>query len=85
MFQNFKRQLACIIGFNAVKCNASSSCDGGKSNLDEHSTLLRRVFLRAALRAAQASRYLIYSEADLEGFRPSGATRCTDWGATARV
>jgi len=30
---------------------------------------------------AQAWRYLIYSEADLEVFRPAGATRCTDaWG-----
>jgi len=25
-------------------------------------------------------RYLIYSEADFEVFRPAGATRCTDWG-----
>jgi len=24
--------------------------------------------------------YLIYSEADFEVFRPTGATRCTDWG-----
>ena len=31
-----------------------------------------------ALRAAQACRYLIYSEADFEVFRPAGATRCTD-------
>ena len=35
-------------------------------------------FLPAALRAAQACRYLIYSEADFEVFRPAGATRCTD-------
>jgi len=27
---------------------------------------------------AQACRYLIYSEADFEVFRPAGATRCTD-------
>jgi len=26
----------------------------------------------------QACRYLIYSEADFEVFRPAGATRCTD-------
>ena len=32
------------------------------------------------LRAAQACRYLIYSEADFEVFRPAGATRCTDGG-----
>jgi len=25
-------------------------------------------------------RYLIYSEADFEVFRPAAATRCTDWG-----
>jgi len=36
--------------------------------------------LPAALRAAQACRYLVYSEADFEAFRPAGATRCTDWG-----
>jgi len=36
--------------------------------------------LPAALRATQACRYLIYSEADFEVFRPAGATRCTDWG-----
>jgi len=38
------------------------------------------VLLPAALRAAQACRYLIYSEADFEVFRPAGATRCTDGG-----
>ena len=36
--------------------------------------------LPAALRAAQICRYLVYSEADFEVFRPAGATRCTDWG-----
>jgi len=36
--------------------------------------------LPTALRAAQACRYLIYSEADFEVFRPAGATRCTDGG-----
>jgi len=34
--------------------------------------------LPAALRAAQACRYFIYSEANFEVFRPTGATRCTD-------
>ena len=37
-------------------------------------------FLPAALHAAQSCRYLIYSEADFEVFRPAGATRCTDRG-----
>jgi len=32
------------------------------------------------LRAAQTCRYLVYSEADFEVFRPAGATRCTDGG-----
>ena len=36
--------------------------------------------LPAALRVAQACRYVIYSEADFEAFRPAGATRCTDGG-----
>ena len=36
--------------------------------------------LPAALRAAQNCRYLIYSEADFEVFRPAGTTRCTDGG-----
>ena len=36
--------------------------------------------LPAALRAAHICRYLVYSEADFEVFRPAGATRCTDGG-----
>ena len=36
--------------------------------------------LPAALRAAQACRYSIYSEADFDVFRPAGATRCIDGG-----
>ena len=36
--------------------------------------------LPAALRAAQICRYLVYSEAHFEVFRPAGATRCTDGG-----
>ena len=36
------------------------------------------ISLPAALRAAQICRYLVYSEADFEVFRPAGATRCTD-------
>ena len=39
-----------------------------------------RKSLQAALRAAQICRYLVYSEADFEVFRPAGATRCTDGG-----
>ena len=36
--------------------------------------------LPAALREAQICRYLVYSEADFDVFRPAGATRCTDGG-----
>jgi len=36
--------------------------------------------LPAALRAAQTCRYLVYSWADFEVFRPAGATRCTGGG-----
>ena len=46
-----------------------------------HHLLLHRYhFLPAALRAAQICRYLVYSEADFEVFRPAGATRSTDGG-----
>ena len=43
-------------------------------------TATAELFLPAALRAAQTCRYLVYSEADFEVFRPAGATRCTDGG-----
>ena len=42
--------------------------------------LIVKTLLPAALRAAQICRYLVYSEADFEVFRPAGATRCTDGG-----
>ena len=32
------------------------------------------------MREAQICRYLVYSKADFEVFRPAGATRCTDGG-----
>jgi len=38
------------------------------------------ILLPAALHAAQGYRYLIYSEADFEVFRPAGVTHCTDGG-----
>jgi len=40
--------------------------------------LVMSIFLPAALREAQTCRYLVYSEANFEVFRPAGATRCTD-------
>ena len=40
--------------------------------------------LPAALRAVQICRYLVYSEADFEVFRPAGATSCTDGGTLHR-
>jgi len=39
---------------------------------------IEKASLPAVLRAAQTCRYLVYSEADFEVFRPTGATRCTD-------
>ena len=45
----------------------------------ERSTYSDAVYsLPAALREAQTCRYLVYSEANFEVFRPAGATRCTD-------
>ena len=43
-------------------------------------SLLTHLLLPAALRAAQICRYLVYSQADFEVFRPAGAIRCTDGG-----
>ena len=40
-----------------------------------HQTIFTGSIARSATR-----RYLIYSKADFEVFRPAGATRCTDWG-----
>jgi len=45
-----------------------------------HSRGVSISFLPAALRAAQTCRYLVYSEADFEVYRPAGATCCTDGG-----
>jgi len=37
-------------------------------------------FFNDSIARSATRRYLIYSEADFEGFRPAGATRCTDGG-----
>jgi len=37
-------------------------------------------FFAGSIARSAKRRYLSYSEADFEDFRPSGATRCTDWG-----
>ena len=58
-----------IVHNNVVHNTACSSSDN-----------LPLPLLPAALRAAQTCRYLVYSEADFEVFRPAGATRCTDGG-----
>jgi len=42
-----------------------------------------RIYLFSSLAARvfnKLTRYLVYSEADFEVFRPTGATRCTDGG-----
>jgi len=36
--------------------------------------------ITASIARSASRRYLIYSEADFEVFRPPGATRCTDGG-----
>ena len=62
---------------------AAESCTPGHSIklVKSHChTDLRLYLLPAALRAPQICRYLVYSEADFEVFRPTGATRCTDGG-----
>jgi len=38
------------------------------------------VIFTGSIARSATRRYLIYSEADFEVFRPPGATRCTDWG-----
>ena len=38
------------------------------------------MFVTGSIAGSATCRYLIYSEADIEGFRPAGATRCTDGG-----
>jgi len=38
------------------------------------------IFFAGSIARSTKRRYLSYSEADFEDFRPSGATRCTDWG-----
>jgi len=45
--------------------------------LDEQSVQL---LITGSIARSETCRYLIYSEADFEVFRPAGATRCTDWG-----
>jgi len=44
------------------------------------SVTAEHLLLPALLHAAQTCRYLVYSEADFEVFRPAGAKRCTDGG-----
>jgi len=43
------------------------------------STYLISILTGSIARSA-TRRYLIYSEADFEVFRPAGATHCTNWG-----
>ena len=38
------------------------------------------IFITGSVARSASRRYLIYSEADFELFRPTGATRCTDGG-----
>jgi len=38
------------------------------------------LFVTGGIARSTSRRYLIYSQADFEVFRPAGATRCTDGG-----
>jgi len=65
----------------------SNCCKLDEHGLDlayqkEHASYLyfTPVFITGSIARSATRRYLIYSEADFEGFRPSGATRCTDEG-----
>ena len=42
--------------------------------------ILYRNFITGSIARSARRRYLIYSDADFEVFRPTGATRCTDGG-----
>ena len=39
-----------------------------------------QILFTGSIARSATRRYLIYSEADFEVFRPAGATRCTDGG-----
>jgi len=39
-----------------------------------------KILITVSIARSATHRYLIYSEADFEVFRPAGATRCIDWG-----
>jgi len=41
---------------------------------------LAHILVTGSIARSASRRYLIYSEADFEIFRPAGATRCTDGG-----
>ena len=74
--------------FQRVSCLGSATAQHCNSGRQPNFAALNRGcvfcfrldYLPAALRAAQICRYLVYSEADFEVFRPAGATRCTDGG-----
>jgi len=40
----------------------------------------RKFLVTGSIARSASRRYLIYSEADFEVFRPAGVTSCTDWG-----
>ena len=42
--------------------------------------LSRNILFTGSIARSASRRYLVYSEADFEVFRPAGATRCTDGG-----
>jgi len=44
------------------------------------SPFLEKVLVTGSIARSATCRYLIYSEANFDVFRPAGVTRCTDWG-----
>jgi len=42
--------------------------------------MLSIIQITGSIARSASRRYLVYSEADFEVFRPGGATRCTDGG-----
>jgi len=71
------RSLFCDVVVKSFSCD---SVNNASRILLSQVTVFPIGLLPAALRAAQTCKYLIYSEADFEVFRPAGATRCTDGG-----
>jgi len=54
--------------------------DHGSAWHEAPGTMFCFTLFTGSIARSATRRYLIYSEADFEVFRPIGATYCTDWG-----